>query len=177
MVGEIGLSSEAGKGTTFWFTARFEQQLSGMLSTPVAQVEQMADRQDATVSCAKSNKRILLAEDNPFNQKIASYALSKLGYSSVDVANNGKEAVRALEFTEYALVLMDCMMPEMDGLQATAVIRDTDSAVLNHLVPIVAMTANATKGAREQCLEAGMNDYLAKPVKKQELAEILDRWL
>ena len=87
------------------------------------------------------------------------------------------EALRALELAEYALVLMDVMMPEMDGFQATAIIRDADSAVLNHSVPIIAMTANALKGDREQCLKAGMDDYLAKPVKKAELAEILDKWL
>ena len=103
--------------------------------------------------------------------------MSKLGYTSVDVATNGIEAVRALELTDYGLVLMDCMMPEMDGFEATKVIRDTSSKVLNHNVPIIAMTANAMKGDRNQCLEAGMNDYLAKPVRKPELAEIMDKWL
>jgi signal transduction histidine kinase/AmiR/NasT family two-component response regulator/HPt (histidine-containing phosphotransfer) domain-containing protein len=120
--------------------------------------------------------QILLADDNAINQKVAQALLNKLGYKA-DIVANGQEAVRALELINYDLVLMDCLMPEMDGFEATALIRNSGSKVLNHAVPIIAMTANAMIGDREQCLEAGMDDYLAKPVKKDELAEVLEKWL
>ena len=124
---------------------------------------------------AQSGIRILLAEDNIINQKVAQSILGKIGYKA-DVVANGIEAVKALEMINYDVVLMDCQMPEMDGFQATAIIRDKDSKVLNHAVPIIAMTANAMKGDREMCIEAGMDDYLAKPVKKDELAALLEKW-
>ncbi len=114
--------------------------------------------------------RILLVEDNVVNQKVAQSILTKLGYKS-DVAKNGLDAVRALELINYDLVLMDCLMPELNGYEATAMIRDTNSRVINHDVPIIAMTASAMTGDREKCLEAGMNDYLSKPVKKDDLRE------
>jgi PAS domain S-box-containing protein len=120
--------------------------------------------------------RILLAEDNTINQKVAQALLNKLGYKA-DVVANGLEAVRALELINYDLVLMDCLMPEMDGFKATVMIRDAASNVLNHAVPIIAMTANAMMGDREDCIAVGMNDYLAKPVKKENLAEVLEKWL
>ena len=102
--------------------------------------------------------------------------LKKLEYR-VDVVENGIEAVKALELIPYDLVLMDCLMPAMDGFEATAVIRNSNSGVLNHDIPIIAMTANAMKGDREHCIESGMNDYLSKPVRKTDLVEILDKWL
>ena len=129
-----------------------------------------------TVAEAGHTVRILLAEDNVINQKVAQQMLKKLGYSA-DVVANGLEAVRALKMINYDMVLMDCQMPEMDGFEATAMIRSPDSNVHNHTIPIIAMTANAMKGDREKCLEAGMNDYLAKPVKKDELSVMLEKWV
>ena len=125
---------------------------------------------------ARQGLRILLAEDNVINQKVAQSMLHKLGYKT-DVVANGLEALRALELIDYDLVLMDCQMPEMNGYEATAAIRAHDSNVSNHSVPIIAMTANAMIGDRELCLGAGMNDYLSKPVKKEEMDESLGKWL
>ena len=119
---------------------------------------------------------ILLAEDNIINQKVAQSILNKLGYKAYMVFN-GLEAVMALSLTSYDLVLMDCQMPEMNGFEATAIIRNIKSTVLNHSVPIVALTANAMAKDREECLNAGMNDYLSKPIRKAELAEVLAKWL
>jgi len=120
--------------------------------------------------------RILLAEDNSVNQAVAIAMLKKMGYRA-DVVANGLEAVEALSRIPYDLVLMDCQMPELDGFEATGQIREATSAVLNHQVPIIAMTANAMTGDRERCIRAGMNDYLAKPVKPKDLEQLLDKWL
>jgi CheY-like chemotaxis protein len=124
----------------------------------------------------KQNVRILLAEDNLVNQRVAIKFFGKLGYN-VDVVSNGKEAIAALSIHKFDIVFMDCQMPEMDGYAATGEIRNTDSSVLDHNVPVIAMTANAMKGDREKCIKAGMNDYLSKPVKPQELSDMLDKWI
>ncbi len=116
--------------------------------------------------------RILLAEDSYANQRLAVGVLSKLGHQ-VTVANNGREAIEALEREPFDLVLMDVQMPEMDGYQATAVIREREARAGAH-TPIVAMTAHAMKGDREECLAAGMDDYVAKPLRKRELQRVLD---
>ncbi len=111
--------------------------------------------------------RILLAEDNEINQKLAVSMLKKIGYR-VDVAANGKEAIEALEKSSYDAVLMDIRMPEMDGLEATRIIRDPQSKVRNHNIPIIAVTASALTGDRELFLKAGMNDYISKPIDSQK---------
>ncbi|MFA6470737.1 MAG: response regulator [Candidatus Latescibacterota bacterium] len=120
--------------------------------------------------------RILLAEDNITNQQVAVGILKKMGLSA-DAVANGAEAVHALETIPYDLVLMDVQMPEMDGLEATRHIRNPLSAVRNHKIPIIAMTAHAMQGDREMCLEAGMNDYVSKPVHPKALAQALEKWL
>ena len=130
----------------------------------------------AAVESAKEGVRILLAEDNVTNQRVAQKILNNLGYKA-DVVINGREAVTALELILYDLVFMDCQMPEMDGYEATAVIRDLRSRVLNHAVPVIAMTANAMRGDREICINAGMDDYVTKPIKKEALAKIMEKWL
>ncbi len=121
----------------------------------------------------KQHVRILLAEDNVVNQKVALQLLrNKLGYHA-ELASNGKEALKLLEGSDYDMVLMDCQMPELDGYETTRVIRNENSAVRNHKIPIVAMTANAMKGDREKCIEAGMDDYLAKPINSATLKEVI----
>lgn len=118
--------------------------------------------------------RVLLAEDNVINQKVAVRMLEKLG-CRVDVVANGQEAVAAVAIGGYHLCFMDCQMPEMDGLEATRTIRAQEGQTEVHL-PIIAMTANAMPGDRARCLEAGMDDYLSKPVRETDLAAMLEHW-
>ena len=124
----------------------------------------------------RGNVRILLAEDNIVNQQVALGILGKLGYRA-DVVADGAEVIKALTTIPYDLVLMDVQMPEMDGYEATLHIRDLQSAVANHQIPIIAMTANAMQGDKEKCLAAGMNDYISKPISPDALAAAIERWL
>jgi CheY-like chemotaxis protein/HPt (histidine-containing phosphotransfer) domain-containing protein len=118
--------------------------------------------------------RILLAEDNAINQKVALRILDvQLGFRA-DAVANGTEVIEALSRQDYDLVLMDCQMPQMDGYETTQIIRNPNSTVRNHNIPIVAMTANTMKGDREQCLTSGMDDYVAKPVDVRKLAEVIE---
>jgi two-component system sensor histidine kinase/response regulator len=121
-------------------------------------------------------RRILVVEDSPTNRAVALAQLRKLGHEA-DAVTNGEEAVATLCVAPYALVLMDCQMPVLDGYSASRRIRSPDSGVLDPDIPIVAMTANAMKGDREKCLFAGMNDYLAKPVMIDTLRDTVARWL
>jgi PAS domain S-box-containing protein len=176
--------------------ARFERAgFAAYLTRPIKQSQLCAylaavacQESDATVSSfqtmaphrtaedCKQQTRILVVEDNLVNQKIAIRTLSRMGYRA-DLANNGIEALRALESIPYDLVLMDVHMPDMGGFEATQCVRASHYPVLNPSVPIIAMTACALKGDRESCLDAGMDDYLTKPIQPEELASTIARWI
>ncbi len=125
---------------------------------------------------ARSDARILLAEDHPVNQQVLLAMLGQLGLAA-DPVCNGAQAIEALRTTGYDLVLMDCEMPEVDGYEATRRIRNPATGALNPRVTIVAVTAHAMPGDREKCLRCGMDDYLAKPIEPDELAQVLAKWL
>jgi CheY-like chemotaxis protein len=118
---------------------------------------------------------ILVVEDHPVLQELAVRQLHKLGLSA-DAVSSGKEALTLLSRNNYSLILMDCQMPTMDGFSATRTIRQNELGAGKH-IPIVAMTAGAIKGDREKCLDAGMDDYLSKPVSQEQLRSMLEKWL
>jgi CheY-like chemotaxis protein len=136
--------------------------------TIVTQQELQARRSRA------SSRRVLVAEDVVVNQRVVSRALEKLGYE-VAVVNNGREAVDAWATGRFDLILMDCQMPEMDGYAATQAIRQREAD--GKRIPIVALTAHAMKGADQECFAAGMDDYLSKPIDREQLRTCLQRYL
>jgi signal transduction histidine kinase/CheY-like chemotaxis protein/HPt (histidine-containing phosphotransfer) domain-containing protein len=167
MAGDIGVRSVPDTGSTFWF--RVPLQKGQPLRMPPSAPS------DATSLQRMDHRRILVVEDNTVNQNIAVKMLGKLGIRA-DAVANGHEALDALRQIPYDLIVMDCQMPEMDGYETTAIIRNSDS--LNRKgIPIVAMTANATKSDEERCLQAGMDDYMPKPVSLDSFKTILSRWL
>ena len=182
MGGKIGFESDENKGSTFWFTVVFEKPAgSGPVDKTFAKIkgEEAMERSAAEPAISGNDMlkiRILLVEDNPINQKVAQAMLKKMGLRA-DVVANGREAVNALNTHPYDLVLMDCQMPEMDGFVATCSIRQQGSKTLNPHIPIIAMTAATMQGDREKCIQAGMNDFIAKPVQKRELEKMLAKWL
>jgi PAS domain S-box-containing protein len=164
MGGDIGVDSTPGRGSCFRFRIRLDAQ-AGVASTrvPATRIVAAGHAPDARVL------RVLLAEDNTVNQKLAQAMLNKLGHT-VTVAGNGVQALELVGQGGFDLVLMDMQMPEMDGLEATRRIR-----AAGQVLPIVAMTANAMDNDRDRCIEAGMNDFLAKPVRTRELAAVIAR--
>ncbi len=147
-----------------------------MMSDQVASDHVMSEQEETSAAPQHRalHKRILIAEDNKINQLIITQMLELLG-CKVDIAAHGKEAVEKVKQGEYHLVLMDCMMPEMDGYEATQAIRALKSKAAD--VPIIALTANTQAYDSQKCLDSGMNDYLAKPLQKSELQTMLTKWL
>ncbi|MBN1008456.1 ATP-binding protein [Amphritea pacifica] len=168
MGGLIDFSSEPGRGTTFWFGLTLAKTDAQPESEP-SELQLPGDREVI-------EGHILLVEDHPVNQEYALQALKGLGVR-VDLAANGVQALKMISENDYQLVLMDCQMPEMDGYQATAEIRKQEQAEQRAHLPIIALTANAMSDDRQRCLDAGMDDYLAKPFGKKQIAHILRHWL
>ena len=171
MDGEIGVSSVVGQGSEFWFTACF----AASLRAPPKSAAPAIPKPTASSPHWKE-LHVLVAEDNHINQKVIMGFLKRLTLQ-VDVVSNGLKAIHALTTTPYALVLMDVQMPEMDGLEATRLIRSERSPVLNPRIPIIAMTANAMPADQQTCLDAGMDGYISKPVSLGSLAAMLEKWL
>ena len=186
LLSSLGQRGDARKMEEIGFAAYLtkparQSELLGCLSavlagTTAAQPVQPIVTRHAIREMRRGAVRILLAEDNITNQMVVVGILKKLGLRA-DAVANGAEAVKALETLPYDLVLMDVQMPEMGGLEATREIRNPQSAVRNHGIPIIAMTAHAMQGDRERCLEAGMNDYVTKPLDPRALVAALEKWL
>ena len=184
MMTSIGERGDARNVQNIGFMAYLKKPLRhDALKIALEMVAEQPENDDPTVALVtrfavadqiRMNSRILVVEDNIINQKVALLFLESLGYRA-DVAANGKEAVKAAESIAYDVILMDCQMPEMDGFEATRRIRESrsPSAPKGYAPIIIALTANAMEGDRDRCLQAGMDDYLSKPIHKEELEEIL----
>jgi CheY-like chemotaxis protein/anti-sigma regulatory factor (Ser/Thr protein kinase) len=167
MHGRIWVESAPGSGSTFHFTARFDAVED---QSPQTSAKQPAQR---PAGRSADPLHILLAEDNAINQKLAQRAIEKMGHTIL-VTSNGLRAVEAAAAQNFDLILMDLQMPEMDGFDATARIRQAELSIGRH-TPIIAMTAHAMHGDRENCLSSGFDDYISKPVDLQRLARMLDQ--
>ena len=169
MGGRIWAESQPGKVSTFYFTVVFEKSQTDISKKPVG-IQYEIDRQQM------APLRILLAEDNKLNQKFVSCLLNQAGHQ-VSSVNDGNEVLEAMEQMRFDLILMDVQMPELDGVSATKMIRTTQNEKINSDIPIIALTAYAMKGDREKFINAGMDDYITKPVNFNELKWIMTRVL
>ena len=166
MGGSLGVDSRPGMGSTFWF----ELSLQPSYGEPEPVVSEPQPFEDGGLSA-----RVLLAEDDAINQMVVEAMLTRLG-CQVELAQDGAAACAATARQRYDMILMDCHMPVMDGFEATRRIRDDEARRRSARTPIVALTADALAGDRERCLEAGMDDYLTKPVSSATLAATVERW-
>ncbi len=167
---ELGVTSYMSKPIK---RSELQNAILSAIADPAVDEEVLSSDRQSRISTSDRRLRLLLTEDNAVNQKLAVRLLEKRGHSVV-VANNGREAIEAIESDEFDVVLMDVQMPEMDGLEATAAIRAREEETGGH-IPIVAMTAHAMKGDRERCLKVGMDDYISKPLQPSDLFEALER--
>ncbi|NGP87957.1 response regulator [Fodinibius halophilus] len=166
MDGEVGVESELGEGSTFYCTVPLQE------VEDQQEDEEAPDKEDSDeLSIFPEELHVLVAEDNKINQMVATKILEKEGMN-IDIVETGREAVDAVDKKDYAFVLMDIQMPEMDGYEATEKIREKEKETGNHL-PIIALTASAMEEDRQLCLDAGMDDYVPKPIDKQELMRVL----
>jgi len=169
MDGTIGASSEIGVGSTFWFELPLPAVAAAAAPGPREDPNHLRVRRvdpDAPL--------VLVVEDSPVNRLVAAHVLERCGFRS-HVVNDGREALQALATQRYDAVLMDCQMPDIDGYEATRELRRREGSA-GH-TPVIAMTAHAMTGDRAKCIEAGMDDYITKPVRSQTLAEVLRRWI
>jgi len=169
MGGEVGVDTRPGRGSTFWFTARLPINRNETEVAPAL----LADDAEQQLRARHAGRRILIVDDEPVNLEVARFLLEESGLC-VDTAEDGEEATRCARATNFALILMDMQMPKLDGLSAARLIRQAPGY---ESTPILAMTANAFTEDRQHCLEAGMNDFLAKPFNPDVLFGILLRWL
>lgn len=170
MNGEIGVESRSNFGSEFWFTIPLKQADYGVTAIN-KKIKPLSIE-----TKINSNHKILIVDDHPINRLFAQKLLSKIGFKSIDMAEDGLQALELINSNDYFLVFMDCQMPNLDGYQATQLVREIEKNTNKHL-NIVAMTANAMNGDSEKCLKAGMDDYLSKPIKTQKLMQILSKYI